>query len=149
MLDFEVSHLGLDAASPLAGLMASYLQEIRGGEPPRPDRYYAEKLLGDRRVGLIGVRLAGELVGFVLFHEMPDCLTGLDGGLIDTIYVRGDRRGVGAAKALLDALSEEGRRRGWSRLRWCVDEGRSTMTLPVRLGGADRMRNFAVPLTRQ
>ncbi len=149
MLDFEVSQLGLDAASPLAGLMASHLQEMRGGEPPRPDRYYAEKLLADRRVGLIGVRLAGELVGFVLFHEMPDCLSGLEGGLIDTIYVRGDRRGQGAGRALLDAVSEEGRRRAWSRLRWCVDEGRSHSTLPERAGVPDRMRNFLVPITRQ
>jgi GNAT superfamily N-acetyltransferase len=149
MLDIQVTSLGLDAAAPLAGLMASHLQEVRGGEPPRPDRYYAEKLLADRRIGLMGARLDGELIGFVVFHELPDCISGLDGGLIDTVYVRADRRGHGAGRAMLEALTEEGRKRAWSRLRWSVDETRAHSSLPERVAMPETARSFVVPITRQ
>ncbi len=147
--EVQITLLGPEAASSLAQLLASHLQEIRGGEPPRPDRYYAEKLLCRTSVGLIGARIGDELVGFALFHEITDCLTGLEGGLLDTVFVRADRRGRGAGRALLEGLSAEGRRRSWSRLRWVVDEAAGQSTLPDRYGVPAGERAFVVPMTRQ
>lgn len=149
MPDVEIALLSPDAAAALAPLMASHVQEVRGGEPPRPDRYYAEKLLCDARVGLIGARIGGELIGFALFHEIADCVSGLEGGLLDTIFVRSDRRNHGAGRALLEALSAEGRRRAWSSLRWIVDDSLPHSTLPDHIAMPAAGRSLVVPITRQ
>lgn len=149
MADVSITLLEPEAASALAVLMALHVQEIRGGEPPRPDRYYAEKLICDPRVGLLGARIGGELVGFALFHEIADCVSGLDGGLLDTVFVRADRRGRGAGRRLLEALSAEARTRAWSRLRWVVDESTGHSSLPDRLAVPGEMRAVVVPIARQ
>lgn len=149
MADVSIALLEPEAAPALAILMALHAQEIRGGEPPRPDRYYAETLICDPRVGLLGARIGDELVGFALFHEIADCVSGLDGGLLDTVFVRADRRGCGAGRRLLEALSAEARVRAWSRLRWVVDEAEGHSSLPDRLAVSAGMRAVVVPITRQ
>ncbi|MER2605912.1 MAG: GNAT family N-acetyltransferase [Siculibacillus sp.] len=149
MTDVVVTRLGLDASSALSLLLAAHVQEVRGGEPPRPDRYYSEKLLSSPGIRLFGATIGDELIGFAVVHELEDCLSGLEAGLLETVFVRHDRRGRGAGRALLEAVSSEGRRRAWSGLRWIVDDRVSHSTLPERLARPAGTRALVVPITRQ
>lgn len=117
----DVLRLSSDHAGALAALIAAHVQETNGGSPPRPDRYWAERLLADPSIRLFGARIDGELVGFAVVHALTDCLTGLETGLLETIFVRPDRRGHGAGRELLAAIGAEGRARAWSRLRRVVE----------------------------
>lgn len=146
MTDVEIVRLGFDEATALATLLAEHTQEIRGGEPPRPDRYWAERLLGESHLDLISAAIDGELVGVAVIHALPDCLSGRETGLLETLYVRRDRRGRGAGRALIDAVAAEGRRRAWSRVRWIVDDHAGPSSLPERLARPMADRAYVVPL---
>jgi GNAT superfamily N-acetyltransferase len=41
---------------------------------------------------------------------------------LEDLFVDADERGAGAGKALIDALIEEGKREGWSKLYWVTRE---------------------------
>lgn len=149
MTSVDVLPLGVAHAPALARLLAEHVQEVRGGEPPRPDRYWAEKLLAEPRIRIFGARYDGEVIGFAVVHELTDCLTGLETGLLETVFVRPDRRGRGAGRELLAAVAAEGRRRAWSRLRWIVDEAAGRSSLPDRLAADAPARIHLVPIARQ
>lgn len=149
MTSVDVVRLGPDHALALATLLAEHVQELRGGSPPRPDRYWAEKLLCEPRIELFGAHIDGELVGIAVVHELTDCLTGLETGLLETLFVRPRQRGRGAGRELLAAVSAEARERSWSRLRWIVDEEAGRSTLPERLARSAPVRIHVVPITRQ
>lgn len=145
----DVVRLESNNAAALARLLADHVQERRGGSPPRPDRYWAEKLLGDPRIRLFGARLDGELIGYAVVHELTDCLTGLETGLMETVFVRSDRRGRGAGRELLAAVAEEGRRCAWNAIRWIVDEAAPHSSLPDRVAEGTAATLHVVPMTRQ
>lgn len=112
----EIAPLRLDDAHALAPLLALHAQSLKRGAPGRPDEFYAETLLQDRSVGVLGARLDGELVGFATFCDLPDPVSGLRYGLVDNLFVHHDHRGKGIAKALVDVLSDQAEERGWGRL---------------------------------
>lgn len=149
MTSVDVVRLCPDHALALATLLAEHVQETRGGSPPRPDRYWAEKLLCEPRIRVFGARLDGELIGFAVVHELTDCMTGLETGLLETLFVRSQSRGRGAGRELLAGVSTEGRRRSWSRLRWIVEEEAGRSTLPERVARTEPARIHVVPITRQ
>lgn len=112
----DIALLRLLDATELAPLLAAYAQALKRGAPRRPDRFYAERLLQDRTAELLGARLNGELVGFLVFYDLPDPVTGGRTGQVDHVYVDHDKRGLGIAKAMIDVLAEESDTRGWSRM---------------------------------
>jgi ribosomal protein S18 acetylase RimI-like enzyme len=112
----DISLLRLNDARELAPLIAAYGQSLKRGAPRRPDEFFAETLLQDRVAELLGARIDGVLVGFLVFYDLPDPLTGMRVGQVDHLYVHHERRRNGIAKALLDLLAEEGESRGWSAL---------------------------------
>ena len=61
------------------------------------------------------------------------------GGFLDDLFVRPDARGRRVAAALIGAVAAEGRRRGWSVLRWITAEdnraGRAAYDRVARLTG--------------
>ena len=114
--DIEIRRLKLADARDLAPLIASYNQSLFRGPPSSPDAYYAEQLLQDRTAEVLGARIDGELVGFVLFYDIPDVWTGMRSGLADHIFVSHRHRRKGIAKAMVDVLAEEADGRGWSKL---------------------------------
>jgi GNAT superfamily N-acetyltransferase len=77
--------------------------------------------------GLIAVD--GEMRGIGLSHYRPFSrpLAASIGGFLDDLFVRPDWRGRGVADALIGAVLDEGRRRGWTVLRWITadDNGRA------------------------
>ncbi len=112
----EIGQLRLSDALALAPLIAAYGQALKRGAPRQPDQYYAEQLLQDRTAEFLGAFLDGVLVGFVMFYDLPEPVSGLRCGQADHIYVHHDHRGKGIAKALVDVLADQATGRGWSRL---------------------------------
>jgi GNAT superfamily N-acetyltransferase len=112
----EIEQLRLSHAHVLAPLVAAYAQALKRGAPRQPDQYYAEQLLQDRTAEFLGAFLDGTLVGFVIFYDLPEPVSGLRAGQCDHIYVHHDHRGKGIAKALVDVLAEQASGRGWSKL---------------------------------
>lgn len=150
MSEIEITQLRLADAHDLAPLVAAYAQDRKRGAPRRPDEYYAELLLSDRTAEILGARRGGELVGFAIFFDLPDTMTGMRAGQLDELYVDHDVRSQGIGRALVDALAEEGRNRGWTHLRWMVPKkpaasGRLAQTL-AEPGGWD---SYAIRIERQ
>ena len=112
----DISLMRLKDARELAPLLAAYTQALKRGAPRRPDEYYAETLLQDRTAEVMGARLDGELVGFAVFTDLPDPVSGMRCGQLDHLYVHHDHRKKGIAKALVDLLSDQAEERGWVRL---------------------------------
>lgn len=114
--DIEIRTLRLAEARDLAPLISAYNQSLFRGAPEAPDIFYAEQLLQDRTAEVLGARLNGELVGFIIFYDIPDVWSGMRSGLADHIYVEDRHRQKGIAKAMVDLLAEEADSRGWSKL---------------------------------
>ncbi|MEZ5823738.1 MAG: GNAT family N-acetyltransferase [Geminicoccaceae bacterium] len=68
--------------------------------------------------GLVAETENGELVGLAHYRRMPSPLRGGDVGFLDDLFVEPAQRGSGAAKALIDAVAEAARTRGWPVVRW-------------------------------
>ncbi len=112
----DITLLRLRDARDLAPLLAAYAQALKRGAPRRPDEFYAESLLQDRTAEVMGARIDGDLVGFAIFTDLPDPVTGLRCGQVDHLYVHHDHRKKGIAKALIDLLADQAEERGWSRV---------------------------------
>lgn len=68
--------------------------------------------------GLGAVSDEGALVGLAHFRPFARPLSATIGGFLDDLFVDPAHRSTGAADALIAAVAEEGRRRGWSVIRW-------------------------------
>jgi GNAT superfamily N-acetyltransferase len=112
----DITQLRLKDALEFAPLLAAYAQALKRGAPRRPDKFYAETLLQDRTAEILGARVDGRLVGFVIFTDMPEPVSGMRCGTCDHIYVHHDFRARGIAKALVDVLADQAEERGWSKL---------------------------------
>lgn len=64
----------------------------------------------------------GGLVGLAHVRPFARPLSATVGGFLDDLFVAPEARGSGAAEALIRAVAEEGRRRGWSVVRWITAE---------------------------
>lgn len=72
--------------------------------------------------GRVARETGGRLVGLIHFREVLRPLQGSTGGYIDDMIVAEDTRGGGVADALVAAVSEAGRSRGWSDIRWITSD---------------------------
>lgn len=148
MNDVAVTPLTLADAHELAPLVAAYAQELKRGAPRAPDEFYAELMLKDRTAELLGARLAGRLVAFAVFFDLPDTISGMRRGQLDELFVAQDARGRRIGEQLISALTEEGRKRGWSHLRWMVPEKPATARLLAeRLAERGHWQNFVIQVT--
>jgi len=114
--NIDIAPLRLNDALDLAPLIAEYGQALKRGAPRRPDQFYAEQLLQDRTAEFLGATIDGALVGFILFYDLPEPISGKRAGQCDHLYVHHDHRGKGIAKALVDVLADQAEERGWSKL---------------------------------
>jgi GNAT superfamily N-acetyltransferase len=64
----------------------------------------------------------GGPIGLAHFRPFARPLSATVGGFLDDLFVTPAARGSGAADALIGAIAEEGRRRGWSVIRWITAE---------------------------
>ena len=72
--------------------------------------------------GLIAKGLTGDLLGFTHYRPMPSPLRGADIGFLDDLFVLPEARGTRLGEALIQAVVEEAKRRGWPAVRWITAE---------------------------
>jgi GNAT superfamily N-acetyltransferase len=149
MSEIEIAGLSMADAHELAPRIAAYAQERKRGAPRSPDEYYAELLLEDRTAEILGAWSAGRLVGFAIFFDLPDTITGMRVGQVDDLFVIQDARGRGAGKALVDALAAEGAKRGWTELRWVVpDKPPEARRLAAKLAERSPRTSYVIRIER-
>ncbi len=68
--------------------------------------------------GFVAEDAAGRAVGLAHFRPFARPLSASTGGFLDDLFVSPDARGGRVADALIEAVAEEGRRQGWSVIRW-------------------------------
>ena len=107
-------------AHQLAPIIAAYAQAMKRGAPRRPDEYYAELLAEDPATEVLGAFVGEELVGFAVFFDLPDTMSGHRFGHLEDIYVLPNFRNRGIGRKFVEVLKVEGQSRGWDRLRWVV-----------------------------
>jgi ribosomal protein S18 acetylase RimI-like enzyme len=71
---------------------------------------------------LVAVDDSGRAVGLAHFRAMVRPLRAVVGGFLDDLFVDPELRGGGAADALMSAMAEVGRSRGWGTIRWITAE---------------------------
>ncbi len=76
---------------------------------------------GHTTEGLVA-EAGGRLVGLAHFRPYARALAASTGGFLDDLFVEPEARGTGVAEALIQAVAEEGRARGWTVLRWITAE---------------------------
>lgn len=64
----------------------------------------------------------GRLVGLAHYRPFARPLSASTGGFLDDLFVDPAARGGGAAEALIGAIAEEGRAKGWTVIRWITAE---------------------------
>jgi Sortase and related acyltransferases len=97
--------------------------------------------------GFVAEDDSGRLVGLVHFRPFARPLSATIGGFLDDLFVDPDARGSGAARALIEAVAEEGRARDWSVIRWITaeDNGRAR-ALYDKLAAATPWKTYDIKL---
>ncbi|WP_068084215.1 GNAT family N-acetyltransferase [Polycladidibacter stylochi] len=120
MTDLRIRPLGPHDAPKLALLIAENAQAVKRGAPRRPDEVYAEAMIENNQVELLGAYDDGELIGFAAFYDLPDLTSGLNFGQLEDIYVKPEYQGKGIGRALIGQLDEISKKRDWENIRWMV-----------------------------
>jgi ribosomal protein S18 acetylase RimI-like enzyme len=72
--------------------------------------------------GFLAVTGSGTPVGLAHYRPFARPLMASTGGFLDDLFVDPSHRGGGAADALIKAVADEGRRQGWTVIRWITAE---------------------------
>ena len=149
MTKIDIRALGPDDALKLAPLIAENAQALKRGAPRRPDAFYAERILGDKNAEVLGAFADGKLIGFAVYFDLPELITGLRIGQMDDIYVHPDHRNQGTGRKMIEALVIEGQSRGWMHLRWIVP-GKNTpaVALYEKIAEPDHRKSYVIPIDR-
>ncbi|CTQ58591.1 MAG: GNAT family N-acetyltransferase [Roseibium album] len=149
MTTAEIRVLGPENAHQLAPLIAENAQALKRGAPRRPDEYYAERILGDKSAEVLGAFVANDLVGFGVYFDLPELITGLRIGQLDDIYVHPDHRNQGTGRKIIETLVSEGQRRGWLHLRWIVPgKNAPAVALYEKIAEPDHRKSYVIPIDR-
>jgi len=149
MTKTEIRALGLDDAHQLAPLIAENAQALKRGAPRRPDEYYAERILGDKTAEVVGAFDGDRLIGFAVFFDLPELITGLRIGQLDDIYVHPDHRNKGIGRRIIETLVTEGQSRGWLHLRWLVPgKNAPAVALYEKIAEPDHRKSYVIPIDR-
>ncbi|MCR0983069.1 MULTISPECIES: GNAT family N-acetyltransferase [Acetobacterales] len=97
--------------------------------------------------GLVAEDAEGRAVGLAHFRAFARPLSATTGGYLDDLFVDPQMRGKRVADALIEALAEEGRRRGWSVIRWITAEDNSrARAVYDRVAKLTPWRTYDIPL---
>lgn len=140
--------LAASDAPRLAPLLAAYSAALLGREAAAPDEASALRLIEDPVSAIAGAELDGRLVGFALYYDLPEAISGRRAGQLDDLFVEPAVRGQGVAQALIARLVEEGAARGWVHLRWMVPETSPAAALYDRIAERAPWRSYVVRIDR-
>ncbi|WP_346892793.1 GNAT family N-acetyltransferase [uncultured Roseibium sp.] len=145
----DIRAIRSDEAHKLAPLIAENAQALKRGAPRRPDDYYAERILADKTAEVIGAFQKDQLVGFAVFFDLPELITGLRIGQLEDIYVHPDFRKQGIGRKMVETLVAEGQSRGWLQLRWMVPgKNVPAVTLYEKIAEPDHRKSYVIPIDR-
>jgi len=97
--------------------------------------------------GLVAEDDGGRAVGLAHYRPFARPLSASTGGYLDDLFVSPQMRGRRVADALIEALAEEGRRRGWSVIRWITAESNHrARAVYDRVAKATPWRTYDIPL---
>ena len=97
--------------------------------------------------GLVAEDEAGRAIGLAHFRPFARPLSATTGGYLDDLFVDPQMRGKRVADALIAAIAEEGRRRGWSVIRWITAESNSrARAVYDRVAKLTPWRTYDIPL---
>lgn len=89
----------------------------------------------------------GRLVGLTHFRPFARPLAAALGGFLDDLFVTPEARGSGAAQALIEAVAEEGRARGWTTIRWITAEDNArARAVYDKIANATAWKTYDIPL---
>ncbi|WP_341633730.1 GNAT family N-acetyltransferase [Sphingomonas agri] len=114
-----VGPLGLRHEQAWRRLWEGYLAFYEESIPPQvTDRSWQMLVNAENRTMGLAAEADGELVGFanILVHSRT--WSSGPAAYLEDLYVRGDCRGRGVGRALIEAVLERGRQRGWSEVYW-------------------------------
>lgn len=96
---------------------------------------------------LIAENADGKAIGLAHFRPFARPLSASTGGYLDDLFVDPEARGKRVADTLIAGLAEEGRKRGWSVIRWITNDnnyrGRAVYD---RVANLTPWRTYDVPL---
>lgn len=145
----DIRAIRSDEAHKLAPLIAENAQALKRGAPRRPDDYYAERILADKTAEVIGAYQEDRLIGFAVFFDLPELITGLRVGQLEDIYVHPDFRKQGLGRKMVETLVAEGQSRGWLHLRWLVPgKNVPAVTLYEKIAEPDHRKSYVIPIDR-
>ncbi len=149
MTKADIRTLGPADALHLAPLIAEYAQAQRRGAPRRPDQFYAERIFNDSTARVLGAFEGQNLVGFAIYFDLPEIITGLRVGQLDEIYVRPESRQKGIARKIIEMLVSEGQSRGWLELRWIVPgKNAPAVALYDKIAEPAGWKGYIIPIDR-
>ena len=96
---------------------------------------------------LVAEDAAGRAVGLAHYRAFARPLSATTGGYLDDLFVNPQMRGQRVADALIAALAEEGRRQGWSVIRWITAENNArARAVYDRVAKLTPWRTYDIPL---
>jgi GNAT superfamily N-acetyltransferase len=138
---------GRDRLAPLLEAYAAEMRTTLAGSRPAPGAEAAALLAADPRTEILAAIEGAEIVAFAIFFDLPEAVFARRCGALDDLFVRADRRGRGIARELVTALTELGRARGWSHLRWIVPEAdKAAIALYERIAERADWRSYVIRL---
>jgi GNAT superfamily N-acetyltransferase len=113
-------------------------------DPAVAERVWAWILDPDHPTACLLARdAAGAVVGLAHYRELPRPLSGTNAGFLDDLFVIPEARGSGVAEALIEAVAAEGKRRGWSWLRWfTAEDNYRARALYDRVAGLSQWKTY-------
>ncbi|WP_424135425.1 N-acetyltransferase family protein [Roseomonas chloroacetimidivorans] len=97
--------------------------------------------------GLVAEDTEGRAVGLAHYRAFARPLSATTGGYLDDLFVDPHMRGKRVADALIEAIAEEGRRCGWSVIRWITaEDNHRARAVYDRVAKLTPWRTYDIPL---
>jgi GNAT superfamily N-acetyltransferase len=97
--------------------------------------------------GFLALDDRGKPIALAHFRPFARPLAASTGGFFDDLFVDPAARGSGAAQAIFAAIAEEGRKRGWSVIRWITAEDNyRARSVYDRVGTKTKWVTYDIPL---
>jgi ribosomal protein S18 acetylase RimI-like enzyme len=141
----RVERLGIVDAATLDEIRRAYAIELGGAGDA--DVAFTGRLLGDPDVRAWGAFDGADLIGFAIVMELPDAIHGTVTGAMDDLFVATAWRRRGVGEAIINAIVEHAKAKGWSHVRWLVHEGdKAAIALYDKVADQVALRSYVIRL---